>query len=158
MKFKKLSAMLACAFVFMLPVQSTVNATDEMAVSAATVEETDGSTRATGLISTYTLKCTAGTKTVYITGATRGTEVLAKIGFTDIKVQRSSDKVNWTTEKTVSDKIAEDTDYKSLSNYPVSVEGGYYYRIVLNHYAKEDTFWFPDEQSVSNTSNSVWVP
>lgn len=82
---------------------------------------------------------------------------MSEIGFIDIKIQRSSDLTNWTTEKTVSDKLAEDTISYSLTKYAVSVQGGYYYRVTLTHYAKEQTWFFPDEQSVTNTSSYVWV-
>lgn len=57
----------------------------------------------------------------------------------------------------MSDKIKEDATTYSLANYAVAVQGGYYYRVQLTHYAKEDTWWFPDEQSVTNTSSYVWI-
>ncbi len=44
-----------------------------------------------------------------------------------------------------------------LDKYAVTVQGGYYYRVTLTHYAKEQTWFFPDEQSVTNTSSYVWV-
>ena len=158
MRFKRISELLACSLIFLIPIQSNASAADEIMVSNVNVEETVDVVRAKGLITTGTLSCSSGNKTVYITAATRGSEVMSKIGFKNIEIQRSSDKVNWTTEKTVPNQLAEDTDYNSLSKYSVTVNGGYYYRVVLDHYAKEDTWWFPDEQSVSNTSNSVWVP
>ena len=83
---------------------------------------------------------------------------MAKIGFKFVKIDRSTDRVNWTYETTIGDKIAKDTDYHSLSKYGVDVQGGYYYRATMYHYAKEDKFFNPDEQSVFNTSNIVWVP
>ncbi len=158
MKFKKLSALLACAMVFMIPAQSNAIAADETVPVTVIADETESVARAAGLISTYTLSCSAGTKKLYITGATRGTGKMAKIGFKFIKIDRSSDKVNWTYETTAGDKISNDTDYKSLSKYGVDVQGGYYYRVTLYHYAKEDKLLFPEEQSVFNTSNIVWVP
>ena len=57
----------------------------------------------------------------------------------------------------MSDKIKEDAVTYSLDKYAVTVQGGYYYRVTLTHYAKEQTWFFPDEQSVSNTSSYVWV-
>ena len=83
---------------------------------------------------------------------------MAKIGFKNIKVQRSSNQNTWTTEKTPPDLIDEDDAQKIISNYAVKVDGGYYYRVVLDNYAKEDTWWFPKTQTVENISNSVWVP
>ncbi len=159
MKFKKLSALLACAMLLMVPVQGNVTAVDETtAPNAASSEEAQSVARAAGLISTYTLSCSAGTKKVYITASTRGTGQMAKIGFKFVKIDRSTDRVNWTYETTIGDKIATDTDYHSLSKYGVNVTGGYYYRVTMYHYAKEDKLFSPDEQSVFNTSNIVWVP
>lgn len=110
-----------------------------------------------GLIGTFSLSCSSGSKKIYINSSTSGNKKLAKIGVRNIKVQRSSDKKSWTTEKTPSDQINEDAPSHHLSDYSVTVKGGYYYRVVLEHYAKEDTWWFPDEEIISQTSNSVWV-
>ncbi len=155
MKIKGLSVVLACVCCLAMPMQVNAAEVEFTALAAAVTEEVEP--LAAGLISSYTLGCSAGTKTVYITATTNGNEEMSEIGFTDIKIQRSSDRTNWTTEKTVSDKIAEDTTSYSLVKYAVTVQGGYYYRVQLTHYAKEDTWWFPDEQSVTNTSSYVWI-
>lgn len=84
--------------------------------------------RAAGLIVDCSLACSGGTKTVYINAEVCGSDVMSKIGFKNIKIQRSSDLNNWTTEKNISDQISEDAAYKKLSLYPVSVNGGYNYR------------------------------
>lgn len=119
--------------------------------------ENDQGDRAAGLIVECALSCSSGSKTVYINAEVYGSDIMGKIGFKNIKVQRSTNQSTWTTEKTVSDKISEDAAYKILSNYAVSVDGGYYYRIVLDNYAKENTWWFPETQTVTTTSNSVWI-
>ncbi|MDE6783995.1 MAG: hypothetical protein K2J26_01260, partial [Ruminococcus sp.] len=106
----------------------------------------------------YALSCTGGSKTVYINAEVYCNDIMAKIGFKNIEIQRSSDNNNWTTEKTISDQISENVSQKILYQYSVSVKGGYYYRVVLDNYAKENTWWFPETQTVENASNSVWVP
>lgn len=121
-----------------------------------TTENVEGD-RAAGLIVDCALSCSGGSKTVYINAEVYGSDIMGKIGFKNIKVQRSTNQSTWTTEKTVSDKISEDAAYKILSNYAVSVDGGYYYRIVLDNYAKEKTWWFPETQTFTTTSNSVWI-
>ena len=156
MKIKGLAFVLACMCCLSVPVQA--NAAEKEITAVNAVSTGDVEPFAAGLISGYSLGCTKGTKTVYITAITTGNEQMAEIGFTDIKIQRSSDRTNWTTEKTISDKIKEDATTYSLANYAVTVQGGYYYRVQLTHYAKEDTWWFPDEQSVTNTSSYVWIP
>lgn len=155
MNLKNLAVVVSCMCCLSVPVQANAAEKETVAVNAVSTGEVEP--LAAGLISTYLLSCTSGTKTVYITAKTTANERMSEIGFTDIKIQRSSDRTNWTTEKTVSDKIAEDTISHSLANYAVTVQGGYYYRVQLTHYAKEDTWWFPDEQTVTNTSSYVWV-
>lgn len=156
MKFKGLAVVLSCICCFSLPMQTNAAETDQAAVTAASSEEV--MPLAAGLISSYSMICAAGTKTIYITATTTGNDVMSKIGFIDITIQRSSDLTNWTTEKTLSDKIKENATTYSLDKYAVSVQGGYYYRVTLTHYAKEQTWFFPDEQSVTSTSAYLWVP
>lgn len=155
MKFKGLAVVLSCMCCLSMPMQVNASETETAVVPTAVSEEVEP--LAAGLISGYSLSCTKGTKTVYITAKTTGSEEMSEIGFIDIKIQRSSDLTNWTTEKTVSDKIKEDASTYSLANYAVTVQGGYYYRVTLTHYAKEQTWFFPDDQSVTNTSSYVWV-
>lgn len=155
MKIKGLAFVLACMCCLSVPVQAKAAEKETTAVNAVSTGEVEPF--AAGLISGYSLGCTKGTKVVYITATTFANEQMSEIGFTDIKIQRSSDRTNWTTEKTVSDKIKEDSSNYLLDSYAVTVQGGYYYRVQLTHYAKEDTWWFPDEQSVTNTSSYVWV-
>ena len=157
MKLKIFSTVLAGLLITCMPVQNYTMATNEVSEIISPIESGE-ITYAVGLIERSTLSCEGDSKTVYINAAIYGTDTMAKIGFKNIKIQKSSDKNNWTTEKTVPDKISEDTMQKILSKYSVSVNGGYYYRIVLDNYAKEDTWWFPDEQTVEAISNSVWIP
>ncbi|MBQ6944003.1 MAG: hypothetical protein IJN43_06685 [Ruminococcus sp.] len=155
MNLKSLAVVVSCMCCLSVPVQANAAEKETVAVNAVSTGEVEP--LAAGLISTFLLSCTSGTKTVYITAATYANERMSEIGFTDIKIQRSSDRTNWTTEKTVSDKIKEDSMSYALNDYAVTVQGGYYYRVQLTHYAKEDTWWFPDEQTVTNTSSYVWV-
>ena len=156
MNLKSFAVVVSCMCCLSVPVQA--NAAEKEITAVNAVSTGDVEPLAAGLITGYSLGCTKGTKTVYITAITTGSEEISEIGFTDIKIQRSSDRTNWTIEKTVSDKIKEDATTYSLANYAVTVQGGYYYRVQLTHYAKEDTWWFPDEQSVTNTSSYVWIP
>ncbi len=111
---------------------------------------------AAGLITDYALSCSGSAKKVCITARTKASETMAEVGFTNIVVQRSSDKNNWTTEVTVRNNIKENTASCYLNNYAVSVKGGYYYRVKCTHYAKENG-WFADTQSIENTSSYVWI-
>lgn len=154
MKIRVIPALLACMISLSFPFQSYAADADEVPVYET---ETADNARSAGLISNYTNSCLAGTKTIYISAKTSCVDKMAEVGFKNIEIQRSSDNVNWTTERTVTDYILLSKQICNLDDYAVLVEGGYYYRIVLEHYAKEDTWWFPEEESLKSTSNSVWV-
>ncbi len=111
---------------------------------------------AAGLITNYTLYCSAAKKAVKITGKTSASTTMAEVGFKNIVVQRSTDNVNWTDEVDVGKIVESSSTIGYLSDYSVSVEGGYYYRVQCNHYAKAKGL-FGGSQSVENTSNSVWI-
>lgn len=81
---------------------------------------------------------------------------MKSIGYTDISIEYSSDNVNWDEEKPLDNLLKSDSSSYYLNNYSVSVKGGYYYRVSLNHYAEKGGL-FGSSQSVSNTSNSVWI-
>lgn len=136
-------------------VRAFANDTDQDVSTDIIFDNTD----AAGLISYYTLSITADVKKVKISAVTSSTDIQAKIGFVDIIVQHSSNGVTgWTTEKTPADQTIPNSNFHELDKFPVDVDGGYYYRVVLDHYAKEQGWFFPSSQSISNTSNVVWVP
>lgn len=89
-------------------------------------------------------------------GSTISNNTMKSIGFKDIKIQRSSDGDNWSTEKTLDDMLLSSTSEYWLTNYNVSVEGGYFYRVTCTHYAKESGL-FGSSQNYYNTSNIVWI-
>ena len=155
---KNISVLLALTMCLLTSTQIQVSASDVETVSTIiSTDEKNVSPLAEGLIESYSLYCSEGSKTLYLTARTKGSEIMGKIGFTNIAVQRSSNNKSWTTETTISDNIAEDVASHSIDNYAISVKGGYYYRVKLTHYAKEQTWFFPDSQSVENTSSSVWI-
>lgn len=157
MKAKIFSVILSGLLMASLPAQINANAIEENSATVSSIESSD-SIDAAGLIAGYTVSCTAGTKCVYIDAEVTGNELLAEIGFKNIKVQHSSDKIHWETEKTPPNQIVEDDYAHFLVDYKVTVDGGYYYRVVLDAYAKEDTWWFPTKQTAEGISNVVWVP
>lgn len=112
--------------------------------------------RTAGLIRTASLAISSSGKTIYINGTTASNLSMKSIGYKDISIEHSLDGVDWEEEKPLGDLLKSDSSSYYLNNYSVSVKGGYYYRVSLNHYAKEKGL-FGSSQSVSNTSNSVWV-
>jgi hypothetical protein len=112
----------------------------------------------TGMINGFSLSITSGTRKIYITAATYATDTMAKVGFTNISIQRSSNGYSgWTEEIPLNDDLALNSTYNSKNNEQHSVTGGYYYRVVLDHYAKEKGIFFPKQESITNYSNAVWV-
>lgn len=118
------------------------------------VETTDeNNTRATGLITSYSLNLSKSGTTLYITGNTRCISDVVKCGFKDLVVQR---------RKTSSDSWSDYYDYGnvyadvSVANFDTAlvVASGYQYRVSCKHYAKKSLL---STQSVSNTSNIVIV-
>lgn len=114
--------------------------------------------KAAGLIDLYSLSCSGDVRTLYISASTNGNEKMAEIGLKNIVIERSSDKINWTTERTLSDMTAQNKSVYNISKQKFDVEGDYYYRVSLEHYAKENTRWFPKEQSAANTSTVIFIP
>lgn len=157
MKKRIFAAVLSCSLLLAIPTQVNAASPETSALNAK--PGTEAEIQATGLISSYYLTISSGTKKIYINADTHGTERLAKVGFKDVIVERSSNGAsNWKEEKDLGNKLKEDAVSHTLSNYEVSVAGGYYYRVKLTHYAKEDKFLLPSTQSVKNTSNVIWVP
>lgn len=157
MKNKILSVILSGLLLTSMPIQMYVNAVEDNTANTLSTENA-ASVYAAGLISRYTLSCSGGSKTIYITASVSGTATMSKIGFKNIRIQRLVNN-KWETEKTISDQIDEGVMQKNIAKHPESVEGGYHYRVVLDHYAKEDTWWFPKTQTVEDdSSDAVWIP
>lgn len=130
-----------------MPVKATTKIT--------TISDTD-QTRTAGLISRCYLSVSNSNKEITLSVVTECNIKMKSIGFKNISIERSSDNVNWSEEKSIGDLLKSDSSSYNLDNYAVSVKGGYYYRVTLTHYAKESGL-FGSSQSVSNTSNSVWI-
>lgn len=156
MKNKFLSVVLSALLLTSMPIQIYANAVEDNTANTVSTENI-ASVYAAGLIATYTLSCTGDSKTIYISASVYGTATMSKIGFKNIRIQKLVNN-KWETEKTSPDQISEDISYKFLSKYSESVEGGYYYRVVLDNYAKENTWWFPKTQTAEGISDAVWIP
>lgn len=128
------------------------------AVSSQNIQtvSTDNQVRTAGLISYYSLDISADKKAIILNGSTRASISMKSIGYKDISIEYSSDGVHWYREMPSFDLLKSDSSSYYLNDYSISVNGGYYYRVNLKHYAKESG-WFGSSQSVENTSNSVWV-
>lgn len=133
-----------------------VKALSDTYAQTTSTESQESQTRTAGLISNMSLSISTGNKTIYISAKTQSNINMKTIGYKNISIEYSSDNVNWKEEKPNDDLLKSDSSSYYLNSYSVSVNGGYYYRVSLNHYAKESGL-FGSSQSVSNTSNSVWI-
>lgn len=157
MKNKFLSVMLSALLLTTMPIQICANAVEDNTANASSTENA-ASVYAAGLIADYALSCSGGSKTIYITAEVHGTATMSKIGFKNIRIQKLVNN-KWETERKAPDQISEGAMQKNIAKHPESVEGGYYYRVVLDHYAKENTWWFPKTQTVEDDySDAVWIP
>lgn len=124
---------------------------------AAEVPTETVSPMAAGLIFTFSITGEYGYNQLIINGSTVGFEEMAEIGLIDIMVQHSSDKTNWVDEVPVTDMINEDAYSFFVADYAVPVISGYYYRVVVTHYAKEHGWFFPTTQEITAASSPVWI-
>ncbi|HQM00106.1 MAG TPA: hypothetical protein PLH98_06035 [Ruminococcus flavefaciens] len=110
--------------------------------------------RTAGLIDNYHNGISESGGQISFTAWTYSTYSMKSIGLKNISIERSSNGTSRTEEKTISDKLTSNSTSYSLSNYMISVNGGYHYRIKCDHYARNSS---GTTQYVSSTSNSVWI-
>ena len=127
--------------------------------AAGSADETgDAVILSTGLITSRSLSVSNSSGQLCINGRTVASETMKSIGFTDIQIERSSNGTSgWTAVQYPDDVLASDASSCYFNNYKVSVVKGYYYRVTCTHYAKESGFWFPESESITATSNSVYI-
>lgn len=115
------------------------------------VEIDEGSTRATGLIYSYSLYLTKTGSTLHITGQTHGTSEVVKSGFKDLTIQRrKSSAYDWEDYYEYGNVYA-DAFFANLDTTLV-VPANYQYRISCKHYAKKNLIMV---ETISNVSNIV---
>ena len=103
----------------------------------------ENSARASLYLSAYRAYCTkTSSTTVVVSFQAIGTKIMDEIGANTIKVQYSSDKVNWTTAKTF-----RKANYSSMVDFDTGMHGaelsatvpsGKYYRAYVEFYAEKD--------------------
>ena len=103
----------------------------------------ENSARASDYISSYRAYCTKNSSTsLSVSFDIIGTRTMDKIGATTVKVQYSSDQVNWTTQKTfTSSTNSSMMDTNTGAHGTVltcTVPSGKYYRAKVTFYAEKD--------------------
>lgn len=117
----------------LIPINSTYGIEQSEAVY-----ETD-STRTTGLITQKTLKITKSGTNLLITGTTVGTTEVTKCGFKTLVIEyRANSSTNWSEYDSYS--YLYDSDNSYTLGKTVTVDSGYQYRVVGEHYAYAGLF------------------
>lgn len=156
---KKILSCIFCILLMILTGISSLPANAEEIVPPTQLDNVSDGITSVGLISDFTLTISSGTKKIYINAETDATEIMAKVGFINISIQRSANGYSgWTEETPLNDDLVQNSTFNTKVNEQHSVLGGYYYRVVLDHYAKEKGLLFPRHESITNYSNVVWVP
>ncbi|MGN0495990.1 MAG: hypothetical protein ACI4GW_07170 [Lachnospiraceae bacterium] len=121
-------------------------------------ENSETTVYSAGLIKNYYISISASGKSLLFTGNTNCFETMKTVGIKSIVIQRSSDGSSWSDyDDNVSDMTKDNAISFSVSSKDLgTVTGGYYYRVTCKHYAKESGL-FGSSESISNTSNSVWI-
>ncbi|MBP1549256.1 MAG: hypothetical protein J6A05_04560 [Oscillospiraceae bacterium] len=104
------------------------------AISSENIQtyDSEAQPRAEGLIMQYGVGITAYNGQLRLTSSTIAYDTMKSIGFKDI-IERSSDRDNWITEKTLDNMLLSSATEYRLTNYSVDVDGGYYYRVKCKH-------------------------
>lgn len=121
-------------------------------------ENSETTVYSAGLISNYNISVSASGNSLLFNGKTNCVVKMKTVGIKSIVIQRSSDGSSWSDyDDNVSDMTKDSAISFSVSSKDLgTVTGGYYYRVTCKHYAKESGL-FSRSESISNTSNSVWI-
>lgn len=150
---------MTAAICMSIPCRTIVSAAETNSNSMSTTQSNDeDQQREAGLITRSHLSVSGNSSTFFITSYTISNNIMAEIGETNIEVQRSANGTDgWITYTTVPKQTNYDSTSHYLNSYGVNVTSGYYYRVKLTHYAKEQGWFFPDSQSISVTSSVLWI-
>lgn len=86
---------------------------------------------------------------------TRGIEKSSIVGFKKISLQRWNGS-KWVNVITPWDDLENNIQKHNLS-YQTKVEGGYYYKVSLYHYAQQGTGLFANKEERFNETSYIWV-
>ena len=157
MKRKKLFALLCVILTIWLDCFS-IPVFAEIDQKSTAIVELNDETRSAGLIDTYSLSITGERRQIHINAVVFGTETMAEIGFKNIEIQHSvTGTSGWVTERTPGNDVITNAIYHRKNNEAQTVGGGYYYRVILDVYAKETGWFFPTSESITVTTNVVYV-
>lgn len=94
-------------------------------------------------------------RSLVIEARTICTEKVDIVGFKNISLQRWNGS-NWVNVVTTWNELENDKLSHHLS-YSRRVDGGFYYKVSLYHYAQKGTGIFADKQEIFNETSYIWV-
>lgn len=135
------------------PEWQDVALTDEEIVSILALNPnnptTNENSRASDLISFWSIGISRDGNTLYVVGKTTGTADVVKCGFKEVVVQRrANSSSSWSDYATYEDLYWDATMYNMAKT--LTVPSGYQYRVTCVHYAKKNIF---SVQKIDNVSN-----
>lgn len=114
--------------------------------------------KANGLIRSYYVSISPGSKCIYLSASTVASQSMTKIGIKNISIQFSENGwSNWQTVGSYSNQLVSGTSSFSCSGLYHSVSRSGYYRVCLTHYAQKGLPIIGDSQNINNSSNVVKV-
>lgn len=145
------------AIICITPMSSIEASANELDSNSIYATASESVVRSVGLITGYSLSLTSSGTSLLMTARTNCSGSMKSVGLKNIVIQRSSDNSNWSNYTTVDDLLKSSSSIYSASKKNVAtVPNGYYYRITCKHYAKESGL-FGSSESISNTSNSIYL-
>lgn len=105
------------------------------------------------LILQCSVSCSDNPGELVMSGKTQGVERMDSLGFRNVRILRSTDLKTWYEEFYIGNISMRNSLVCMVDGYTVSVQGGAYYRISCEHYARLDN----TTQFVENLSDYVWV-
>lgn len=139
-------------FSGVVPIRTVKAADDINHISDET--NIDMSNRTEGLIYQYYAIASTSNGKLVINSKTESDSTMYKIGFYEISIERSTDNSHWSQESYKGNWYTYYSSSYTFINRSFDVDGGYYYRVSLRHYADNGS---GTTQSINNTSNSVWI-
>ncbi len=143
---KLISSLLALITIGYLPI-NTIYANEESDINNEIIETI-------GLIEDASVYCSTGTKKIHLKLDTIASGTMQTVGFKNIIIERSSNGSSWEEESRINQVTITNANRYYIYDYVVWVNGGYYYRATLDHYAEN---YSGTEEYFGNTSNYVWV-
>lgn len=109
----------------------------------------NANTRASDLISFWSIGISKDGNTLYVVGKTTGTAEVVKSGFKEVVIQRrANSSSSWSDYITYEDLYIDQFAYNLAKS--LTVPSGYQYRVTCVHYAKKNIF---SVQKIDNVSN-----